>query len=82
MALDTNTIIGFQELGLSEPLLKAVAEAGYVTPTPIQSQVIPVFLTGKDIVGQAQTGTGKTAAVALIIGRVEVGGYRKLVVAM
>lgn len=67
MALDTNTIIGFQELGLSEPLLKAVAEAGYVTPTPIQSQVIPVFLTGKDIVGQAQTGTGKTAAFALPI---------------
>lgn len=55
----------FNELGLSEPILKAVTEAGYEKPTPIQAQAIPLVLAGKDVVGASQTGTGKTAAFAL-----------------
>lgn len=55
----------FDQLGLSAPLLRAVKEAGYETPTPIQRDAIPVALKGRDIVGCAQTGTGKTAAFAL-----------------
>ncbi len=55
----------FTELGLSEPILKAVTEAGYETPTPIQAQAIPLILEGRDLVGASQTGTGKTAAFAL-----------------
>ena len=56
---------GFRELGLSKPILKALDDVGYETPTPIQAQTIPLLLTGRDLVGQAQTGTGKTAAFAL-----------------
>ena len=55
----------FRALGLSDPVMRAVIEAGFEAPTPIQEQAIPVLLTGKDIIGQAQTGTGKTAAFAL-----------------
>lgn len=55
----------FKELGLSEPILKAVTEAGYEKPTPIQTQAIPIILEGRDLVGASQTGTGKTAAFAL-----------------
>ena len=55
----------FNELGLSEPILKAVTEAGYEKPTPIQAQAIPIVLEGRDLVGASQTGTGKTAAFAL-----------------
>jgi ATP-dependent RNA helicase RhlE len=55
----------FSELGLAEPLLRAVSEEGYSEPTPIQDQVIPVMLKGRDIVGIAQTGTGKTASFVL-----------------
>jgi len=57
--------MSFSQLGLSEPVLKAVAEAGYVEPTPIQAQAIPVVLTGRDVLGCAQTGTGKTAGFTL-----------------
>ncbi len=57
--------MSFAQLGLSEPVLKAVAEAGYVEPTPIQAQAIPVVLTGRDVLGCAQTGTGKTAGFTL-----------------
>ena len=57
----------FAELGLRPELLRAVAEAGYTTPTPIQAQAIPVILAGKDVMGGAQTGTGKTAGFALPI---------------
>ncbi|QVL34816.1 DEAD/DEAH box helicase [Telmatocola sphagniphila] len=53
---------GFQPLNLIRPLLDAVAFAGYVNPSPIQSALIPVAITGKDVIGQSQTGTGKTAA--------------------
>ena len=55
------------ELGLSPEILRAVAEAGYTTPTPIQSQAIPTILAGKDVMGGAQTGTGKTAGFTLPI---------------
>lgn len=55
----------FSELGLIEPLQKAVAHEGYQTPTPIQEQAIPVVLAGRDILGCAQTGTGKTASFVL-----------------
>ena len=57
----------FTELNLSEPLLKALAAEGYEAPTPIQAQSIPSLLAGKDLLGIAQTGTGKTAAFALPI---------------
>ena len=55
----------FRELGLSEPLLEALAHLGYEEPTPIQEQAIPALLEGRDVIGQAQTGTGKTAAFGL-----------------
>ena len=57
----------FAELGLRPELLRAVADAGYTTPTPIQVQAIPVILEGHDVMGGAQTGTGKTAGFALPI---------------
>ncbi len=57
--------LSFADLGLSGPLLQAVIDAGYEVPTPIQQEMIPHMLAGKDVVGQAQTGTGKTAAFAL-----------------
>ena len=55
----------FRELGLNDKLVKALEDSGYVAPTPIQAQSIPHLLAGRDIIGQAQTGTGKTAAFAL-----------------
>ncbi len=55
----------FQDLGLSEPVLRALADVGYESPSPIQAETIPVLLAGRDMLGQAQTGTGKTAAFAL-----------------
>ncbi len=64
---DPYTLTTFNELGLSKPLLKALAEEGYTEPTPIQAQAIPSVLTGRDMLGIAQTGTGKTAAFALPI---------------
>jgi len=57
----------FEQLGLSEELMKAVRDAGYTTPTPIQAQAIPLVLKGRDVMGLAQTGTGKTAAFTLPI---------------
>lgn len=60
-------MIKFKDLDLIEPIQKAVAEQGYTTPTPIQEKSIPEILAGKDILGYAQTGTGKTAAFTLPI---------------
>lgn len=57
----------FKELGLATPLLKALDAEGYAAPTPIQEQAIPILLRGKDLLGVAQTGTGKTAAFGLPI---------------
>jgi superfamily II DNA/RNA helicase len=55
----------FDQLGLRPEILRAVTEQGYITPTPIQAQAIPVVLAGRDLMGGAQTGTGKTAAFVL-----------------
>lgn len=63
----TTTPVQFNELNLDPSLLRAIQETGYTTPTPIQSQSIPKILEGRDILGAAQTGTGKTAAFALPI---------------
>ncbi len=57
----------FEELNLIDPLLKSLVKEGYESPTPIQEQAIPIILAGKDLLGCAQTGTGKTAAFALPI---------------
>jgi ATP-dependent RNA helicase DeaD len=60
-----NEISLFSDLNISPVILKAITELGYETPTPIQAQAIPLLLEGKDILGQAQTGTGKTAAFGI-----------------
>ncbi|HEY8563734.1 MAG TPA: DEAD/DEAH box helicase [Pyrinomonadaceae bacterium] len=62
---EENNEIGFDEFELKAEILKAVNELGYETPSPIQQKTIPLLLEGRDIIGQAQTGTGKTAAFAL-----------------
>ena len=59
--------MSFTELGLSAPILKAVAEQGYDTPSPIQAKAIPAVLAGRDVMAAAQTGTGKTAGFTLPI---------------
>lgn len=68
----------FESLGLTESLLQAVAEQGYLAPTPIQLQAIPVILEGRDVLAGAQTGTGKTAAFALpVLQRLAEMQYKK-----
>src|SRR5205807_4804132 len=59
--------MSFADFGLAQPILRAVAAEGYTIPTPIQSQTIPLAIAGRDLLGCAQTGTGKTAAFALPI---------------
>ncbi len=72
MSNDVSTLPTFRELALIDPVLKALDDVGYETPSPIQAQVIPYMLQGKDVLGQAQTGTGKTAAFALpILSRID-----------
>ncbi|MCL2714146.1 MAG: DEAD/DEAH box helicase [Alphaproteobacteria bacterium] len=63
----TPLLTSFQDFGLAEPIMRALTEENYLAPTPIQAQTIPVALEGRDIIGIAQTGTGKTAAFALPI---------------
>jgi len=63
--MTTDTLTSFNQLSLNKSLLKALDEVGYETPSPIQAETIPLLLQGRDIIGQAQTGTGKTAAFAL-----------------
>lgn len=65
MTSETNSAIAFGDLGLPEPMLQVLSNIGYETPSPIQAQTIPLLLEGRDVLGQAQTGTGKTAAFAL-----------------
>ncbi|MBI1214864.1 MAG: DEAD/DEAH box helicase [Alphaproteobacteria bacterium] len=67
----------FKELGLSDPVLKAIDEAGYKEPTPIQAQAIPVILMTRDVLGIAQTGTGKTASFTLPMIDILAGGRAK-----
>ncbi len=62
---DLNYMTNFEGLNLAQPILRAIAEEGYTAPTPIQAQTIPSLLDGHDIMGIAQTGTGKTAAFSL-----------------
>lgn len=71
----------FDELGLAAPILAAVKDCGYETPTPIQQQAIPVVLEGKDVIGASQTGTGKSAAFALpLLTRIEANGLPQVLV--
>lgn len=71
---DSPSAPDFASLGLPPLLLNAITQVGYETPSPIQAQSIPILLTGKDLLGQAQTGTGKTAAFALpALSRVDAG---------
>jgi len=72
--------VSFDKLGLSPELLKAVDETGYTEPTPIQQQAIPPGLAGRDVLGAAQTGTGKTAAFGLpLLQRVDEASTKKVV---
>src|ERR1051325_611718 len=65
MEAETTSTATFKDLGLDERIQKALAENGFETPFPIQEAAIPLILQGKDVIGQAHTGTGKTAAFAL-----------------
>ena len=75
-------MMSFSSLGLSKELLRTLEQEGYVEPTPIQELAIPPLLAGRDVLGVAQTGTGKTAAFALpVLQRVadsDLGGRRKI----
>jgi len=73
----TSTTRTFEQLGFSEKVLKAVRDAGYSHPTPIQADAIPLVLNGRDVMGLAQTGTGKTAAFTLPIVDRLLGGPRR-----
>ena len=75
--MSSSALPTFDSLSLIEPVLKAVEETGYTTPTEIQLQSIPHLLAGRDILGKAQTGTGKTAAFALpLLSRLDVSQKR------
>ena len=67
LGLTKSSFMSFESLNLIEPIKLALAAQGYTTPTPIQQQAIPIVLTGKDLLGVAQTGTGKTAAFSIPI---------------
>jgi ATP-dependent RNA helicase RhlE len=74
---DPEATADFDALGLSESVLRAVSDAGYRTPTPIQREAIPLILRGRDIIGLAQTGTGKTAAFTLpLVNQLIAGPHR------
>ena len=62
--IDSN-VLSFNDLSLSIPIIKALKNVGYESPSPIQAKIIPFVMAGRDVIGQAQTGTGKTAAFAL-----------------
>ena len=57
----------FQQLNIIQPILRAIEEKGYTTPSPVQVQAIPHIMEGKDLIGMADTGTGKTAAFSIPI---------------
>ena len=66
-AIPLSNEITFADLNLAQPLMRAVADAGYTRPTPVQAQAIPLVLAGGDLLAGAQTGTGKTAGFTLPI---------------
>ena len=71
--MTTENFETFEELGLSENILKALTEMGFTKPSPIQAQGIPAVMQGSDVIGQAQTGTGKTAAFGIpVLERIDV----------
>src|SRR5690606_186370 len=73
----------FADLGLSAPGMAAVADVGYETPPPTQAATIPALLAGRDVLGQAQTGTGKTAAFALpILSKIDVSKTKPQVIVL
>ena len=73
----------FRMLGLNDSLVSAVERSGYTVPTPIQAETIPLILAGRDVLGQAQTGTGKTAAFALpLLQRINVADRRPQVLVL
>ena len=78
MQTTTETLPAFELLGLAPELIDAIRDAGYREPTPIQAQAIPLALRGRDLIGLAQTGTGKTAAFTLPIVQRLLGGPRRL----
>ena len=78
MQTTTETLPAFEQLGLAPELIDAIRDAGYREPTPIQAQAIPLALKGRDLIGLAQTGTGKTAAFTLPIVQRLLGGPRRL----
>src|ERR1043165_9737654 len=74
---------GFVALGVSQPVLDAITDAGYTQPTPIQAEAIPLIVEGRDVMGLAQTGTGKTAAFTLpIVDRLLAGPRRTRVLVL
>src|SRR5688572_27832658 len=75
--LSSDSEQSFESLGLAEAVQQAVRDAGYSTPTPIQREAIPLVLRGRDIIGLAQTGTGKTAAFTLPLVDLLIGGPRR-----
>jgi ATP-dependent RNA helicase RhlE len=77
MTIEEKERNSFIELGLSQPVLAAIADAGYTEPTPIQAQAIPLIVQGRDVMGLAQTGTGKTAAFTLPIVNRLIDGPRR-----
>ncbi len=72
------SILKFDDLEINDKIKRAIADMGFEEPSPIQAQSIPVILTGKDVVGQAQTGTGKTAAFSMFL----VADYNKYTVSV
>jgi len=82
--MSTTNDVPFSDLGLAVPLLRALQDVGYEMASPIQAATVPVLLAGRDVLGQAQTGTGKTAAFALpILARIDLapGAPQALVLA-
>ena len=83
MSDNSSSTVTFKDLALSDALLKALDEVGYETPSPVQAATIPVLLEGSDIVGQAQTGSGKTAAFALpMLSRIDLKNARPQVLVL
>ncbi len=73
--------MNFENLGLSETILRGVKEAGFTEPSPIQQEAIPIVLEGHDMVAQAQTGTGKTAAFGLpVMSKIDANGGVQLLI--